>query len=420
MHEDGRVSREREPSRSILITNIPKNVKLYELEALFSSVPGTMAIALMNSKYGGVVVEDDKDTDVEAAFLLMTGREAANALMKSEWKTGAYCRDMKMTLEFAEYGLECNMKTRVTPSRVWICAACGSDNAPKRDACFSCGKLRCIGCELVDPSVPTKSLRITNIDGDVSEGDLEARIKSVAGVHSIRVLRDRNTRRPTGCAYCNCFSVDNAILIRESLHDSPHGPLGQLLQIEFCPERVHATRDTKRSASTSVAKPLENESAVDWEPAEFDEKDVMTNDAAATNDAENSGFVYDAGSGYMKEVSSGLYYDVHSGYYYDPITQVWGTKDPITNGFVPYSSVTDEATATAHDERGTNKCIAHDEKDEARETSKATNKAKGNGCGGAVIGAAAQIVHGQEKQKEDSKPKKAKGIIHKGTWAKKK
>ncbi|KAI8110104.1 hypothetical protein M9435_001783 [Picochlorum sp. BPE23] len=426
MHDDRIVS---EPTRSILITNIPKNVKLYELEALFSSVPGTMAMALLNSKYGGVVGEEE-DTAVEAAFLLMTGRDTATALMESDWKHSAYCRDAKMTLEFAEFSLECSMKARVVPTRVWICASCRSDNAPKRDTCFSCGMLRCIGCELVDPLVPTKSLRISNIDGDVPEGELEARIKSIAGVHSIRVLRDKSTGRPTGFAYCNCFSVDDAILIRESLHDSPHGHHGQLLQVEFCPERNHTKRSSSSFGGATNTKTPENVPSVDWEPAEFQHDDVATNAGGPlSSDTRDSGFVYDAVSGYMKEVSSGLYYDVHSGYYFDPITQAWGTKDPITNAFVPY--VDDNKGATTSDVVAKQRVSSRIETDthnvEADRDQKASETAKVKGKG-AVIGAAPQIsvttkqqsiVSSHQETHNEDTPKKAKGIIHKGTWAKK-
>lgn len=426
MHDD-RVS---EPTRSILITNIPKNVKLYELEALFSSVPGTMAMALLNSKYGGVVGEEE-ETAVEAAFLLMTGRDTATALMESDWKHSAYCRDAKMTLEFAEYRLECSLRARVVPTRAWICASCRSDNAPKRDTCFSCGMLRCIGCELVDPLVPTKSLRITNIDGDVPGGELEARIKSIAGVNSIRFLRDKSTGRPTGCAYCNCFSVDDAILIRESLHDSPHGHHGQLLQVEFCPERNHAKRSS--SSGAAAAKTPQNVSSLDWQPAEFQQDDAVTKSAEPpTSNTRDAGFVYDAASGYMKEISSGLYYDVHSGYYFDPITQVWGTKDPITNAFVPYSSVDDNGATPGAAEPQQQGTASHTDIDahrinraditaEKHQKASETVKVK---PGGAVIGAAPQIVQvcqeTTEKQHEETTPKRAKGIIHKGTWAKKK
>lgn len=390
--------------QSIVITNLPKRVKQYELEALFSPVPGTVAVKLMNSKYGGEVRDGES---AEAAFLLMTNAQTAQGLMASEWKHNAYCRDKQMNLEYAHERLESQMIPKVFPhDQYWLCAACHVDNAPKRDVCVSCHALRSIGCEFVDPSVPTRMIRISNIDRSALEKDVEAEIHSVCAVHSVTFTKDHITGHHKGKAYCRCFSVDDAIKIFKQLEGRSFGGRGQLCSVEFCverfsdiDERVHDTKHVEKGPSA-----VQEQHA--WEPAEF-LADGEPEDHQCTQTSEQYPDLY--------------YYDKKSGYYWHTRDRVWGTKDPITGGFVPYME------PNHPDENNTQVGRSTSGTSGQRRTLSSQDKKSS----AAVVAAKPQLVSNQSRSVfvdaparnvvvDTSQGKTVQGVIHAGKWAAKK
>lgn len=315
-----------------MIYNLPERVKQYELEALFGPVPGTVAVALMNSKYGGIARDGET---VAAGYLLMTSIQTAQGLMRSsEWRHNSYCRDKKMELQFAHDGLESSMIPKVFPhGKYWICRACHVDNAPKREMCVSCGSLRSIGCDFVDPTVPTRTIRIMNIDRSVSENDVEDVIRRICPVHTVKFSRDGVSGHHKGTAYCECFTVEDAIKISRHMKDRVFGDNGQLCMVEYGVERFS----------------IDDKAVVDeqptWEPAEFQANQVY-HAPTRDNEHEDHRFIYDSGSGY----------------YWDTKDQVWGTKDPVTGSFVPYTEPTLDRAASSPTQKSSKVECTLDEK----------------------------------------------------------
>ena len=345
-----------------MILNLPERVKQYELEALFSPVPGTVAVALMNSKYGGIARDGEK---VAAGYLLMTSVEAAQGLMASAWKHDAYCRDKRMRLEYANEGLESSMIPKIFPyGKCWICTSCQVDNAPKRDMCVSCGSLRSLGCEFVDPKIPTRMLRITDIDRSLPEQEVEKIIHGSCPVKEVNFSTDRVTGHHKGTAYCRCFSIKDATKISDALNGRVLGNQGQLCLVEYCMERF-SSRDKA---------PCKQEESISWEPAEF-----QTNKPHSIVD----------------NTQDNMYiYDDTSGYYWHTKDQVWGTKDPVTGMFVPYIQADQPSSTVQHETV--------------------------NISSAAVVSAKPQVSTTTTTVREKNKPKTVSGVIHTGTWANKK
>lgn len=352
---------------------MPERVKQYELEALFSPVPGTVAVVTMNSKYGGIAREGEK---VAAGFLLMTSVQTAKGLMESEWKCNAYCRDRRMVLEYANSRLESSMIHKVFPhGKYWICSACHVDNAPRRDVCVSCSSLRSIGCAFVDPTVPTRMLRITDIDQSTTtlEKDIEKAIRDICAVQDVKFSKDRKTGHHKGTAYCHCFSIQDAIKISDALSKRTFGDSGQLCGVEYCMERFPADKSEPIQPNNKVTE----EST--WEPAEFQTRQGTTSrlDTSGNRHEQNDVFVYDA----------------TSGYHWHSIDHVWGTKDPITGTFVPYVEPESNPRPVQQDTR-----------------------TEGHVSTAAVVTAKPAItVASQQKE-----IKAIQGVIHVGKWAQKK
>jgi RNA recognition motif-containing protein len=337
-------------SCGIVIRNLPKKVKQYELEALFAPVPGTVAVSLtLHSEH--------------AACLLMSSTETASALMNSDWKHNAYCRDQKMDLEYAELGLQNRMLKELFPAYCWICASCGMDNIPKRERCFSCHALRSLSCGYVDPTVPSRVVRVSHVDTRVSESEIETMVKTAAPVFEVKFSRDLKTGKHKGSFHCYFFTVQDAEKVVNVLKQSWEG-----VCVEYCMEKKgYAPEKTKKK--------------------DVNEQPHITNVVA-------EGFELDPISGYyLREKSTGLYYDPNSGYFYDQGLQVWGTKDPVLGTFVPH--VQQEQDIVVHSTTNTDNTI--------REKN---NNSKNN----------ASIHH--EKQPKASVVS-VQGVIHKGTWARK-
>ena len=334
-------------------------MKQYELEALFAPVPGTVAVSLMNSVYGGHV----KDGELASvAFLLMSSTETATALMNSDWKHSAYCRDQKMELEYAELGLQNRMMKELFPTHCWICASCGVDNIPKREYCFSCHALRSLSCGYVDPTVPTRVVRVAHVDTRMSESEIETMIKAAAPVYDIKFSRDLKTGKHKGSFHCYFYSVEDAKKIIDMLKETLLVQEGHALCIEYCMEKKGYAPEKKRDTQQSIL-------------------DTVT-----------EGFELDPISGqYLVEKSTGLYYDPNSGYFYDPNIQVWGTKDPVSGTFVPYISSCGSYSIPQEEDNG-----------------------------GGVIHRDNNTNKNNAQQGNSSPPKPSiQGVIHKGTWARK-
>jgi hypothetical protein len=152
--------------------------------------------------------------------------------------------------------------------------------------------------------------------------------------------------------------------ISSALQGRVFGDHGQLGIVEYCMERF--------SSQEKLVSDKEEPSS--WAPAEF-ETDSRHKAVAQHGDK-----------------TQDMVYDAESGYYWHTKDQVWGTKDPVTDTFVPYV-----------------------EPDTTPNTSTIQHQTSTRIPSAVVVSAKPQM-----KAIQKNKPKPIQGIIHTGTWANKK
>lgn len=352
----------------------------------------------------------------------MVSVDASIALMDSDWRDAAYCRTRRMRLEFADRRQNRNIDMKLEND--WICVNCNVNNFVSRRVCFSCGAARTLACPTVDPNEPTRVLRISEIEQHIGEDALSSILKAWVPVQEIRFSWHRKSSSHRGVAFVYFNSVEDATYVMEQLDGKPLEGQRGMVRACFTQVRSSAARQSKENGSptkskgngpggTPTAAALEQ---LDWEPASFDEKNLVPGGAAAEEQpagvSDQPGFVYDPESGYMKDVVSGLFYDVSTGYYFDPTLQSWGTKDPITGMFSPY-----QEPITHHVQDADNKKAVELPKKEEKKTAVVINAAPKLNKETSTLG----DKHPQDATNSSDAPKpKVAGVIHKGKWAKRK
>ena len=103
----------------------------------------------------------------------MASVAAAQALMASEWRGGAYYRDARLRLRYSEV----DPRALPAPDADWACSACAGVNFARRLQCYSCGAPRTADTPTIDRDAPSTVLRIQDLADTVTEQDLEYAIK---------------------------------------------------------------------------------------------------------------------------------------------------------------------------------------------------------------------------------------------------
>src|SRR5690348_13948825 len=94
---------------------------------------------------------------------------AAQALMDSEWRSGAHYREHRLRLDFAPREEGPGAGPAADLDLDWLCPACRALNFARRAACYQCAAPRGADAEAVRPDAPSHVLRVSNLEPGTSE-----------------------------------------------------------------------------------------------------------------------------------------------------------------------------------------------------------------------------------------------------------
>lgn len=179
--------------------------------------------------------------------------------------------------------------------------------------------------------VPTRVLRMTQLECQVTEEDIHYFFSPICPVASIKLTRDKFASSPRSVAYIHFSTPEDAQCAFENLCHAEFECQKQPFKLTFAQEKnkhqVHQpTKHTNATAATTVLTEHDGHNAAEeCSGKEEGEVDSKTN------------YVLDESTGLLYDTVSGYYFDSATGLYGDPVSSQWFSYDHATGLYSLYT-----------------------------------------------------------------------------------
>lgn len=206
-------------------------------------------------------------------FVELDSVESAQQIMETDLRFQFNLDGAPLRLDYS-HAAQPAAAVSASASSDWMCPGCSAVNFSRRMECYRCcvAKPAHAAMLTVQPDAPSHILKISGLEQQISEGNLQMAIGQHASVKDIRLVLDKFTGAPRGFAFVHFHTVADASRVLHALQNMVIEGQETTLRLTFAKDKpAERPPPTSALASDALQAAQAMSQYAGWEPKEFAE-----------------------------------------------------------------------------------------------------------------------------------------------------